>query len=93
MKLKFSIRYRTAWGESLHINMAYHSSDGTVKRYNLLMQTEDGDLWTLETAALESRQHPLSHIIYQYQVENGRVNIPFLILFINIKLRMAMVKF
>ncbi|MBQ4211408.1 MAG: 4-alpha-glucanotransferase, partial [Prevotella sp.] len=37
----------------------------------LLMQTEDGDLWTLETAALESRQHPLSHIIYQYQVENG----------------------
>jgi 4-alpha-glucanotransferase len=51
--------------------MAYHSSDGTVKRYNLLMQTEDGDLWTLETAALESRQHPLSHIIYQYQVENG----------------------
>ena len=71
MKLKFSIRYRTAWGESLHINMAYHSSDGTVKRYNLLMQTEDGDLWTLETAALESRQHPLSHIIYQYQVENG----------------------
>ncbi|MBQ5509521.1 MAG: 4-alpha-glucanotransferase, partial [Prevotella sp.] len=35
------------------------------------MQTEDGDLWTLETAALESRQHPLSHIIYQYQVENG----------------------
>jgi 4-alpha-glucanotransferase len=51
--------------------MAYHSSDGTVKRYDLLMQTEDGDLWTLETAALESRQHPLSHIIYQYQVENG----------------------
>jgi len=51
--------------------MAYHSSDGIVKRYNLLMQTEDGDLWTLETAALESRQHPLSHIIYQYQVENG----------------------
>ena len=71
MKLKFSIRYRTAWGESLHIKMAYHSSDGIVKRYNLLMQTEDGDLWTLETAALESRQHPLSHIIYQYQVENG----------------------
>ena len=68
MKLKFSIRYRTAWGESLHINMAYHSSDGTVKRYNLLMQTEERLHWS-------------------------RVNIPFLILFINIKLRMVMVKF
>ncbi len=71
MKLKFSIRYRTAWGESLHLMIAYHSQDGTVKRYNLIMQTGDGDLWTLETAALESRQHPLSHIVYQYQVENG----------------------
>ena len=71
MKLKFSIRYRTAWGESIHIAIAYHSQDGTVKRYNLMMQTDDGDLWTLETAALESRQHPLSHIVYQYQVENS----------------------
>ncbi len=71
MKLKFSIRYRTAWGESLHVSIAYHSQDGTVKQYNLLMQTEDGELWTLETAALESRQHPLSHIVYIYQVEDG----------------------
>ena len=71
MKLKFNIRYRTAWGESLHVNIAYHSQDGTVKRYNLLMQTEDGELWTLETAALESRQHPLSHIVYIYQVETN----------------------
>ncbi len=71
MKLRFSIRYHTAWGESLHVNIAYHSQDGTVKKYNLLMQTEDGELWTLETAALESRQHPLSHIIYIYQVEDA----------------------
>lgn len=35
------------------------------------MQTEDGELWTLETSALISRQHPLSHIVYHYQVENG----------------------
>ncbi len=75
MKLKFSIRYRTAWGESLHISIAYHSQDGTVKQYNLLMQTEDGELWTLETAALESRQHPLSHIVYIYQVEDGEGNV------------------
>lgn len=71
MKLKFCIDYRTAWGESLHVNIAYYSLDRTVKRYNLMMQTEDGERWTLETAALESRQHPLSHIVYLYQVENA----------------------
>ncbi len=75
MKLKFSIRYRTAWGESLHISIAYHSQDGTVKQYNLLMQTEDGEVWTVETAALESRQHPLSHIVYIYQVEDADGNV------------------
>ena len=71
MKLKFYIDYRTAWGESLHVNITYYSLDGTVKKYNLVMQTDDGERWTLETAALESRQHPLSHIVYIYQVENA----------------------
>ena len=71
MKLKFCIRYRTAWGESMHVVVGYYRQDGTVRRQNLTMQTEDGELWTLETAALTSRQHPLSHLIYNYQVENA----------------------
>ena len=71
MKLKFSIHYNTAWGESLHVTLALHSQDGTVRRQNLLMHTEDGEVWTLETSVLMSRQHPLSHIVYAYQVENG----------------------
>ena len=71
MKLKFTLRYRTSWGESLHVAIAFHSQDGSVRQQNLLMQTEDGELWTLETAALVGRQHPLSHIIYHYQVENA----------------------
>ena len=70
MKLKFSIHYHTAWGESLHVCIDFHSQDGTVRHQNLLMQTEDGELWTLETSALMSRQHPLSHIQYSYQVED-----------------------
>ena len=41
-----------------------------MRHQNLLMQTEDGELWTLETSALMSRQHPLSHIQYRYQVED-----------------------
>ena len=71
MKLKFSIHYRTAWGESLHVSIDFCSQDGTVKHQNLPMLTEDGETWTMETAALVSRQHPLSHIVYYYQVENG----------------------
>ncbi len=71
MKLKFSIHYHTAWGESLHVSIDFHSQDGTVRHQNLLMQTDDGELWTLETSALMSRQHPLSHIQYRYQVEDA----------------------
>ncbi|MBQ2209832.1 MAG: 4-alpha-glucanotransferase [Prevotella sp.] len=71
MKLKFNIHYHTAWGESLHVSIDFHSQDGTVRHQNLLMQTEDGELWTVETAALMSRHHPLSHIVYSYQVENS----------------------
>ena len=75
MKLKFSIHYNTAWGESLHVALAFYSQDGTVRQQNLLMQTADGELWTLETAALMSRHHPLSHIEYAYHVEDEEGNV------------------
>ena len=71
MKLKFTIRYRTAWGESLHVVLRIYRQDGTVRTQSLLMQTEDGELWTLETAAMISRQHPITHLVYHYQLENG----------------------
>ena len=75
MKLKFSINYGTQWGESLHVAISYHSIDGTVRAANLPMQTDDGVHWTLETAVVESRQHPISSFAYHYQVEDaeGRV--------------------
>ena len=71
MKLKFTIQYGTQWGEALHIVLCYHSQDGAQRTQNLLMQTQDGQLWTLETAAVESRQHPVSAVTYAYQVEDG----------------------
>lgn len=71
MKLKFSITYGTVWGESLHVAIEYLSYDGSVKRYDLPMNTQDGLVWTLETVAMESRQHPISSFRYRYQVENG----------------------
>ena len=71
MKLKFSINYATQWGESLHVVISYQSADGTVRTTNQLMQTEDGMLWTLETAVVASRQHPVSTFSYFYQVEDA----------------------
>ena len=71
MKLKFTIHYHTAWGERLHVVVGYHHQDGSCKQQNLTMQTDDGRLWTLETAVLVSLRHPLSHIEYHYQVESG----------------------
>ena len=75
MKLRFSINYGTQWGESLHVVISYHSQDGTVKVRNLLMATDDGVNWTVETAAVESRQHPIVSFTYYYQVEDGDGNV------------------
>ena len=70
MKLKFTIQYGTQWGESLHVVVSYLSLDGTKKTANLLMLTDDGTLWTLETSVVESRQHPIESFSYHYQVED-----------------------
>ena len=71
MKLRFSIQYGTQWGENLHVVIHFISTDGTVKRNNLQMITEDGSYWSLETAALASSQHPIASFTYFYQVEDG----------------------
>ncbi len=71
MKLKFTIQYGTQWGESMHVVLCCGSQDGTLRTSNLLMTTQDGLWWTLETAVLESRQHPVSTITYYYQVEDA----------------------
>jgi len=71
MKLRFTINYGTQWGESLHVVITYHSVDGTARVRNLLMTTDDGVYWSLETAAVESRQHPIATFSYHYQVEDA----------------------
>ena len=51
--------------------ITYRSRDGREREHNLLMKTQDGDLWTLETSVMESRQHPVEAFSYYYQVEAG----------------------
>lgn len=70
MKLRFSIRYNTKWGECLHVAIEYISKDKTVKSYDLSMNTDDGQLWTLETVVIESRHHPIVSFRYRYLVED-----------------------
>ena len=70
MKLRFSINYNTAWGESLHVVIDYLGKDGMVKSHNMRMSTGDGRLWMLETVAVESRSHPVASFRYRYQVED-----------------------
>ena len=71
MKLRFTINYGTQWGENLHVVLSYKSLDGTVRTSNLLMTTDDGIRWTLDTAVVESRQHPVDSFVYFYQVEDA----------------------
>ena len=70
MKLKFSINYMAEWGQQLCVSLTYVSHDGTHRHQHLPMQTEDGQLWKVETSAVESRQHPIDSISYHYQLEN-----------------------
>ena len=75
MKLKFTINYGTQWGQNLHVIITYQSLDGTLKTSNLLMTTDDGFLWTLDTSVIESRQHPIASFTYYYQVEGSEGDI------------------
>ena len=69
MKLRFSIPYTTAWGESMHVFVTFRCRNGKNKTYNLLMQTLTGDFWTAETTIMESQQNPFVSLMYHYQVE------------------------
>jgi 4-alpha-glucanotransferase len=71
MKLRFTIQYRTQWGENLYVAITYTSKDATEKVRRLPMTTDDGWHWELETSAVESRQHPVETITYYYYVADA----------------------
>ena len=75
MKLKFTIEYGTQWGENLWVIVTYKSLDGTEKNRRLMMMTNDGWHWEVETSAIESRQHPIASFTYYYQVEDSEGNV------------------
>ena len=70
MKLTFSIHYLTEWGQSVHIDIAYHYTNGRKRSYDLIMQTLDGEFWTLETSVMESRNRDIDYFEYTYLIED-----------------------
>lgn len=52
MKLKFSISYSTAWGETLHVKIKTIAADGFEQKADIVMNTADGQLWTLDTVIM-----------------------------------------
>ena len=71
MKLKFQIHYSTPWGQNLHVAITYFTDDGRERNYLLPMTTDDGEIWSLETSVMESRQRPVVSVSYYYQVMDG----------------------
>lgn len=71
MKLRFSLKYLTEWGESLFVVIEYVCSDGRSRRSEVRMDTADGCLWAVETSAIDSRRHPVTMFKYAYQLRNN----------------------
>jgi 4-alpha-glucanotransferase len=71
MKLKFTIDYRTEWGQQLVVAITYRSQDGSERQAQLPMLTEDGEHWMAETSVLESRRSPVESFTYIYIVEDA----------------------
>ncbi len=74
MKLKFSINYRTEWGQQMMVCMTYRSNDGSMRKVKIALTTQDGDFWTGETAVLESRRNPIETLTYFYIVADAEEN-------------------
>lgn len=70
MKLNFSVRYRTPFGQSMHVRICYIDKDGHARENNLLMRTDDGVTWTAETTGLVFTHVPIRYLTYRYQVED-----------------------
>ncbi len=71
MKLRFAIQYRTEWGQQIVVCLNYGAEDGTARKMQLALTTQDGDQWYGETAIVESRRSPVRTFTYYYIVADS----------------------
>ena len=74
MKFKFSINYRTEWGQQLVVCMTCRTNDGIERSVQLPLNTQDGDYWEGETVLLESRRNAIDSFAYYYIVADQEGN-------------------
>lgn len=70
MKMSFYIEYRAPFGQSLHICITYYNTEMHQRTHNLLMHTDDGNTWTVETNNMIFSHSPIAYVTYHYQVED-----------------------
>lgn len=70
MKLSFDIRYRAPFGQSMHVCLTYIDVDQHEREVDLLMRTEDGNLWTVETSGTVVNHSRVRSLLYYYQLED-----------------------
>lgn len=68
MKLRFSIQYRTEWGQQLVVELSYLLLDGNRRKDVVPMQTQDGEQWVAESTSVESRRSRIVSFSYSYKV-------------------------
>ena len=74
MKLRFAIHYKTKWGENMLVSISFCDSKGTKKNQRWMMNTTDGETWTLDTSAVIARQGHTLTFQYHYEVADDRGN-------------------
>lgn len=70
MKQAFEISYRAPFGQSMHVCLKYIDVEQHERQADLLMHTEDGNLWTVETMGSVVSHTPVRSIVYHYQLED-----------------------
>lgn len=70
MRLKFSIRYRTSWGESVNVVLTYYQSQGREQNVVVPLDYSNGDIWSGETV---SQLRDVQSFAYSYAIFNGDV--------------------
>lgn len=77
MKMKFTLPYKAEWGETLCVDLTFHSDDraiGADDNQLLPMRTSDGFHWEVETHAPEvsgKKRKNYHSLFYYYKVMDG----------------------
>lgn len=74
MKLRFTIHYKTKWGENMLVHISFSDHKGIKKTQRWMMATTDGESWTLDTSALIARQGQTFTFNYHYEVVDDKGN-------------------